>query len=152
MSPRSTSRRSLLATALAVPTAAVGAPLLSATPAAAAPAGVVTVVDWSDVALAAGITAQAPVQARVVGIAGTEFLQLRGTVGCSLTADAQLGTLPVAIRPPKTTRGICPRNNNTGINATRVEADTAGRVMVYGPLAANPVTWIQLDSFSSVLR
>ncbi|MFI1172396.1 hypothetical protein [Streptomyces melanogenes] len=154
MPSRTTSRRSLLATALAVPTAAVGVPLLTASPAAAAPTGVQVVVDWTAITLAAGVSAGAdtPAQARVVSIAGTEFLQLRGVLTCNFTGDSQLGTLPAAIRPPKTTRGVCPRNNHLGVNATRVEADTAGRVMVYGPQTTDPVTWIQLDNFSSVLR
>ncbi|MEV6549669.1 hypothetical protein AB0M57_13295 [Streptomyces sp. NPDC051597] len=154
MPSRTTSRRSLLATALAVPTAAAGVPLLTASPAAAAATGVATIVDWTDIALAAGVSASAgtPAQARVVSIAGTEFLQLRGIVTCAFSGDAQLGTLPATIRPPKTTRGVCPRNNHLGVNATRVEADTAGRVMVYGPQTSDPVTWIQLDSFSSVQR
>lgn len=154
MRSRTTSRRSLLATALAVPTAAVGVPLLTASPAAAAATGVQIVVDWTAIALATGVTAGAgtPAEARVVSIAGTEFLQLRGVITCDFTADAQLGTLPATIRPPKMTRGVCPRNNHLGVNATRVEADTAGRVMVYGPQTTDPVTWIQLDSFSSVMR
>lgn len=52
MPSRTTSRRSLLATALAVPTAAVGVPLLTASPAAATTTGVQVVVDWTAIALA----------------------------------------------------------------------------------------------------
>ncbi|MFE9045436.1 hypothetical protein ACFY9F_12675 [Streptomyces sp. NPDC012421] len=155
MSQQPTSRRSLLAAALATPVAAVAVPLATAAPAAAAPVdGCQTVVDWTAVTPAAGITpdAAAPLQARVIRLAGTEFLQFRGTVTCNLTADATLGTLPAAIVPPKLTRGVVPRNNSQGINAIRVEANTAGAVKIYGPQASNPVTWIQLDSFSSVLR
>ncbi|MFB6829727.1 hypothetical protein [Streptomyces hydrogenans] len=151
----STSRRSLLTAALAAPAAAVGVPLATAAPAAAAPVdGCQTVVDWTAVTPAAGITpdAAAPLQARVIRLAGTEFLQLRGTLTCNLTADATLGTLPSTIVPPKLTRGVVPRNNNQGINAIRVEANTARALKVYGPQTSNPVTWIQLDSFSSVLR
>ncbi|MGW6560255.1 hypothetical protein [Streptomyces hydrogenans] len=148
----STSRRSLLT---AAPAAAVGVPLATAAPAAAAPVdGCQTVVDWTAVTPAAGITpdAAAPLQARVIRLAGTEFLQLRGTLTCNLTADATLGTLPSTIVPPKLTRGVVPRNNNQGVNAIRVEANTARALKVYGPQSSNPVTWIQLDSFSSVLR
>ncbi|MEU2656336.1 hypothetical protein ABZ615_13535 [Streptomyces sp. NPDC007325] len=155
MSQQPTSRRSLLAAALATPVAAVAVPLATAAPAAAAPVdGCQTVVDWTAVTPAAGITpdAAAPLQARVIRLAGTEFLQFRGTVTCNLTADATLGTLPATIVPPKLTRGVVPRNNSQGINAIRVEANTAGAVKIYGPQASNPVTWIQLDSFSSVLR
>ncbi|MER7624527.1 hypothetical protein [Streptomyces sp. NPDC126503] len=149
-----TSRRSLLTAALAAPAVAVGAPLLSAAPAAAETAeGCQVVVDWTPIVLEPTVTNQTnqPAQARVVRIAGTDFLQLRGAVTCDFAADGRLGTLPAAIRPPKTTRGVCPRNNSQGINAVRVEANTAGHLNVYGPQATNKVTWIQLDSFSSVL-
>ncbi|MCX5612562.1 MULTISPECIES: hypothetical protein [unclassified Streptomyces] len=155
MTTHTPSRRTLLAAAVAAPAAAVGIPLLAHSAAAAtAQGGFVSVVDWSNIALAAGVTAAAgePPQARVVSIAGTEYLQLRGRISCDFATDSQLGNLPAAIQPPKMVRGVCPRNNNLGINSTRVEADTAGRVMVYGPQATNKVTWVQLDSFSSVLR
>ncbi|MFF5504006.1 hypothetical protein [Streptomyces roseolus] len=151
----STSRRSLLTAALAAPVAAVAVPLATAAPAAAEGLdGCQTVVDWTAITPAAGITpdAAAPLQARVIRLAGTEFLQLRGTLSCNLTADATLGTLPATIVPPKLTRGVVPRNNSLGINAIRVEANTARALKVYGPQSSNPVTWIQLDSFSSVLR
>ncbi|MYS08813.1 hypothetical protein GTW71_20735 [Streptomyces sp. SID6041] len=156
MTPHRTSRRSLLTAALAAPAAVVAGPVLTATPAAAADPvdGCQTVVDWTPLTVDAAVTNEpgAPAEARVIRLAGTEFLQLRGTVTCSFTADGRLGTLPATIRPPKLTRGICPRNNSLGINAIRIEANTAGAVNVYGPQATNKVTWIQLDTFSSVLR
>ncbi|MFE9134824.1 hypothetical protein [Streptomyces sp. NPDC007355] len=156
MNQPTTSRRSLLTAALAAPAVAVGAPLLTATPAAAVDPvdGCQTVVDWTAITVDPAVTnvAGAPTEARVIRLAGTEFLQLRGTVTCDFTADGRLGTLPATIRPPKLTRGVCPRNNSQGINAIRIEANTAGAVNVYGPQTTNKVTWIQLDNFSSVLR
>ncbi|MFF1506784.1 hypothetical protein [Streptomyces sp. NPDC058326] len=155
MSQHTTSRRSLLTAALAAPAVAVAAPLLTATPAAAVDPvdGCQTVVDWTAITLDPAVTAVAgaPAEARVIRLAGTEFLQLRGTVTCDFGTDGRLGTLPAAIRPPKLTRGVCPRNNSQGINAVRIEANTAGYVNVYGPQSTNRVTWIQLDNFSSVL-
>ncbi|MFH9726435.1 hypothetical protein ACH4M4_26240 [Streptomyces sp. NPDC017254] len=153
MTQHTTSRRSLLTAALAAPAVAVAGPLLTATPAAAAGDGCQTVVDWTAITLDAAVTneAGAPAEARVIRLAGTDFLQLRGTVTCAFTADGRLGTLPATIRPAKLTRGVCPRNNSLGINAIRIEANTAGTVNVYGPQATNKVTWIQLDNFSSVL-
>ncbi|MFF0561084.1 hypothetical protein ACH4ZU_31770 [Streptomyces sp. NPDC020472] len=156
MTQRTTSRRSLLAAALAAPTVAVGAPLLAAAPAAAVDPvdGCQTVVDWTPITLATGVQNDplSPAEARVIRLAGTEFLQLRGLVTCSFTADGPLGTLDPSIRPPKLTRGVCPRNNSQGVNALRIEANTAGTVNVLGPQSTNKVTWIQLDSFSSVMR
>ncbi|QES11711.1 hypothetical protein DEJ45_04320 [Streptomyces venezuelae] len=155
MTQHTTSRRSLLTAALAAPAAVATAPLLTATPAAAADPvdGCQVVVPWTAIALDPAVTNQAgaPAEARVIRLAGTEFLQLRGIVTCAFTADAQLGTLPAEIRPPKLTRGVCPRNNSQGINAIRVEANTAGVINVFGPQTTNKVTWIQLDNFSSVL-
>ncbi|WP_426366832.1 hypothetical protein [Streptomyces sp. E-08] len=156
MTQHTTSRRSLLTAALAAPAVAVGAPLLSAAPAAAVdPAdGCQVVVDWKPITLEAGVQNDplSPAEARVIRLAGTEFLQLRGLVTCAFTGDGPLGTLHADIRPPKLTRGVCPRNNSQGINALRIEATTAGVVYVLGPQAANKVTWIQLDNFSSVMR
>ncbi|MEX0168478.1 hypothetical protein [Streptomyces sp. LMG1-1-1.1] len=156
MTQHTTSRRSLLAAALTTPAVAVAAPLLSATPAAAVdPAeGCQIVVDWKPITLKTGVQNDplAPAEARVIRLAGTEFLQLRGLVTCAFEADSPLGTLPDEIRPTKLTRGVCPRNNSQGINALRVEANTTGLVNVLGPQPTNKVTWIQLDNFSSVLR
>ncbi|MCB8901979.1 MULTISPECIES: hypothetical protein [unclassified Streptomyces] len=156
MTQPTTSRRSLLAAALAAPAVAVAGPLLTATPAAAADPvdGCQIVVDWTAITVDPAVVNEpgAPAEARVIRLAGTEFLQLRGTVTCAFTADGRLGTLPATIRPPKLTRGVCPRNNSLGINAVRIEANTAGAVNVYGPQATNKVTWIQLDNFSSVMR
>ncbi|WP_024757409.1 hypothetical protein [Streptomyces exfoliatus] len=158
MAQYQTSRRSLLTAALAAPVAAVGVPLVTAAPAAAAEPtdGCQTVVAWTDITLDPSVTPEAgsPFQARVIRLAGTEFLQLRGVLTCPtpLTADQVIGTLPPSIRPPKTTRGTATRNNHDGINAIRVEAQTTGLIKVFGPTSANSATWIQLDSFSSVMR
>ncbi|MCX5393860.1 hypothetical protein [Streptomyces sp. NBC_00094] len=156
MTQRTTSRRSLLAAALAAPTVAVGAPLLTATPAAAVdPAdGCQIVVDWTPIALEPDVHNDplSPAEARVIRLAGTEFLQLRGLITCAFVADDKIGTLPEPLRPPKLTRGVCPRNNSQGVNACRVEVNTAGAVNALGPQSTNKVTWIQLDNFSSVMR
>lgn len=148
-----TSRRALLTAAVAVPAAAVSAPLV-ATPAAAAdvPGGISVVQDWQPLALAAGVTAavDAPA-ARVVKIAGTDFLQMRGGFTCAFTGDTVLGTLPAAITVPKTMRGVCPRNNSLGINSCRVEVNTAGKITVFGATASNDITWVTLDSYSVVM-
>ncbi|MGW4745457.1 hypothetical protein ACWEPR_11750 [Streptomyces sp. NPDC004290] len=156
MTEPTTSRRALLTAALAAPAVAVGAPLLAAAPAAAAdPAeGCQTLVDWTPITLSGAMETdpEDPAQARVIRLAGTEYLQLRGLLNGVLTADAALGTLAAAIRPGKLTRGVCPRNNNQGVNSVRIEANTAGVVWAIGPQAATKVTWIQLDNFSSVMR
>ncbi|MBW5254210.1 hypothetical protein P8A21_26265 [Streptomyces poriferorum] len=153
MSQSRTSRRALLTAAVAVPAAAVSAPMIAA-PAAAAdvPGGISVVQDWQPIVLAAAVTAatDAPA-ARVVKIAGTDFLQMRGGFTCAFTADAALGTLPAAITVPKTMRGVCPRNNSLGVNSCRVEVNTAGKITVFGATASNDITWVTLDSYSVVM-
>ncbi|MEV0747839.1 hypothetical protein AB0I75_21930 [Streptomyces sp. NPDC050273] len=153
MSQSRTSRRALLAAAVAVPAAAVSAPMIAA-PAAAAdvPGGISVVQDWQPLVLAEAVTAatDAPA-ARVVKIAGTDFLQMRGGFTCAFTADAVLGTLPPAITVPKTMRGVCPRNNSLGVNSCRVEVNTAGKITVFGATASNDITWVTLDSYSVVM-
>ncbi|WP_017238092.1 hypothetical protein [Streptomyces sp. SS] len=157
MTQHSTSRRALLTAALAAPAVAVGAPLLTAAPAAAVDpvGGCQILVDWKPITLYEGVVENdpvAPAEARVIRLAGTEFLQLRGLVTGTLTADAALGTLHPDIRPVKVTRGVCPRNNSLGVNSVRIEVNTSGVLWAFGPQAATKVTWIQLDNFSSVMR
>ncbi|MFE3070774.1 hypothetical protein [Streptomyces sp. NPDC059247] len=156
-----TSRRSLLTAALAAPVAAVGVPLAAAAPAAAADprTGCQTVVDWTDIVTDVTAEPGSPLQARIIRLAGTEFLQLRGTALHVFTGDTPLGVLPQALRPSRVTRGIAARNNHEGVNAIRVEVSAAGVLTALGtatapgePPTTNIVRWVQLDSFSSVLR
>ncbi|MFI1015575.1 hypothetical protein [Streptomyces sp. NPDC020965] len=149
----STSRRALLTAAVAAPATAIGAPLLAG-PASAAvvPGGIGVVHDWQPLTLAAGVTAAVDAPAvRVVKIAGTDFLQMRGGFTGLFTADAVIGTMPTTVTVPKVVRAVCPRNNSAGINSCRVEVHTTGRVTVFGGTAANDITWVTLDSYSAVL-
>ncbi|MEV4165219.1 hypothetical protein [Nonomuraea dietziae] len=147
-------RRAVLTAAIALPASVVGPSLLAA-PAAAttAPDGTGVVHGWQPLALRPGVTAfdgDVP-QARVVKIAGTDFLQLRGGIRCDFAGDAPLGSLPAGFVAGKPTRGVCPRNTHNGCNACRVEADTQGRVIVLGATPTDKITWVQLDDFSSIL-
>ncbi|MFE0776690.1 hypothetical protein [Streptomyces sp. NPDC058861] len=148
-------RRSILGAALAVPTAlAVGA--ASTVPASAAPAeGGVQAGAWTDLVLAPGITAAegAPPQVRLITIAGTVFLQARGSITCNLTADTRIASLPAGFGSPTAhVRATAPRNNSAGINACRFEISPAGSVSLYGPNAGNPLTWAQFDSVQTIWR
>ncbi|MBT2449211.1 hypothetical protein J7F03_19350 [Streptomyces sp. ISL-43] len=151
--PPRTSRRTLLTAGVALPAAALSAPLLASPAAAAEPFESGVVVQWKPVTLASDITVEgAHPQVRVVRVAGTEFLQLRGTIKGSFTADFQLGTLPDGVTTPKMTRGVCPRNSHNGLNTCRVEADIRGVITILGARPESPITWVQLDNFSSVMR
>ncbi|MFD1933110.1 MULTISPECIES: hypothetical protein [Nonomuraea] len=145
---RSPTRRTLLTAAVALP-----AVTLAAAPADAAASGVEVVFPWKPITLtgAAKPFADAPPQARVVRVAGTDFLQLRGGAHVSYTSDSPLGTLPAGLPVPKLTRGLCPRNNHNGLSVCRVEADVRGTLIVLGGTSASKITWVRLDGFSSVL-
>ncbi|WP_406290503.1 hypothetical protein [Embleya sp. NBC_00896] len=150
------SRRALLTAALAVPaTAAVTAVGMSlAEPAEAASGGIEVRRGWTTIKLAPGVTVldrNVP-QARLLDIAGSTFLQLRGTVGCTFRQDQKLGDVNPALRPSAAVRGVAPRNNHSGVNACRVDVTETGLVVVYGGTNDSPVTWIQLDDFSAMWR
>ncbi|MFJ6351525.1 hypothetical protein ACIQKB_18855 [Streptomyces sp. NPDC092046] len=96
-------------------------------------------------------------------IEGTDFLQLRGGVSCGPefafdggnTADTldPIGTLPAGFEPPTTyVRGVAPRNNRDGFSTCRIEVTLTGKLYVYGATTTNRISWIQLDSFSSIRR
>lgn len=95
------SRRSMLGAALGLPAAVAVGSLATATPAAAA---AVDATAWADLVLesGSGITPQtgATPQVRTVTILGTTFLQARGAITCSLTADTKIATLPATMTPP----------------------------------------------------
>ncbi|MFI8828491.1 hypothetical protein [Streptomyces sp. NPDC053431] len=167
-----TSRRSLLAAALAVPAAAAGTTLLGATPAAAVgtdgSAGAIEIIrPWTGFARLGhthltALGGNAP-QARVVRIAGTDFLQMRGGVSCEAGHEFDGGSTPdtldlVGVLPqdlwPATTyvRGVAPRNNRNGFSSCRIEVTREGEVYVYGATSTNTISWIQLDSFSAIWR
>ncbi|MFJ6424557.1 hypothetical protein [Streptomyces hydrogenans] len=115
--------------------------------------GVKVLQDWEDLALAAGITAGAErPRGRLVALAGTTYLQLRGTLTCSLGADGPIATLPHRLRPTRQTRQNVPRNNDTGRCVCRVEAGVRGELWAYGAYADNPITWIDLDGVSVAWR
>lgn len=154
MSPTSHRRRSILGAALALPAALTVGGLATAAPAAAAPGGV-EAGEWTDLVLEPGITATAGAtpQVRLVTIAGTTFLQARGQITGSFTADTKIATLPPALaRPTWYVRATAPRNNSQGINACRFEINPAGSVTVYGGNTGNPVTWVQFDSVQTIWR
>ncbi|MFF5784543.1 hypothetical protein ACFY8P_06200 [Streptomyces sp. NPDC012693] len=146
-------RRGVLGAVLAVP-AALTLGAASAAPAVAA-AGGVEAGEWTDLVLASGVTAAAGAtpQVRLVTIAGTAFLQARGSISCNLTADTKVASLPAGFALPTWyVRATAPRNNSAGINACRFEINLSGAVSLYGGTAGNPITWAQFDSVQSIWR
>ncbi|MFJ5136957.1 hypothetical protein [Streptomyces sp. NPDC088707] len=117
--------------------------------------GIRVLSDWEDLALEAEVTpgAERP-RGRLIALAGTTYLQLRGTVTCSpgLTADSRIGTLPHRLRATHLTRQNVPRNNNTGRCVCRIETDVTGALRVYGATSDNAITWIDFDGVSVAWR
>ncbi|MFF5787563.1 hypothetical protein ACFY8P_21670 [Streptomyces sp. NPDC012693] len=115
--------------------------------------GVKVLADWEDLALEPGVNPGAqPPRGRLIALAGTTYLQLRGTVTCSLTADSRIGTLPHRLRPTHLTRQNVPRNNNTGRYVCRIEADVHGALWAFGATSDNATTWIDLDGVTVAWR
>ncbi|MFJ9434770.1 hypothetical protein ACIRQY_34685 [Streptomyces sp. NPDC101490] len=117
--------------------------------------GVQVLADWEDLTLAEGIRpgAERP-RGRLVALAGTTYLQLRGGVSVSpgLTKDLRIATLPHRLRPTVTLRHNAPRSNNRGRAICRVEANIHGELWVVGATADNAITWVDLDNVSAVWR
>ncbi|MFD3541432.1 hypothetical protein ACFWUQ_18310 [Streptomyces sp. NPDC058662] len=112
--------------------------------------GVQALTDWEDLALAAGVGVaggEVP-RGRLVAIAGTTYLQLRGRITCGLTGDSVVATLPQSLRPTRTARQNVPRNMNLGRGVCQLEANRLGELWAYGAAADNAITWIDLDCVS----
>ncbi|HEY9331268.1 MAG TPA: hypothetical protein VIS09_24015 [Streptomyces sp.] len=114
--------------------------------------GVKLLTDWTGIAPVSGVTAQTGAMSprgRLVNLAGTTYLQLRGGFDCDLTAEGQFAQLPPALTPSRTVRANVTRNNHDGRCVCRVEANSAGKLSVFGPTADNRISWIDLDNFSA---
>ncbi|MBT2449791.1 hypothetical protein J7F03_22480 [Streptomyces sp. ISL-43] len=159
--PPGRSRRYLLAAAVALPAAAAGATFLGSSP-ATADTDIAVVQPWTPIVLAAHVLPDGNTpHARIVRIAGTEFLQMRGGITCEKGYEFNggstpetndlLGTLPAALRPTTDyVRGVAPRNNESGSSSCQVEVNLAGEIHVFGALKTNKIAWVRLDSFSAI--
>ncbi|MEU5806707.1 hypothetical protein [Streptomyces sp. NPDC047718] len=79
---------------------------------------------------------------RLTTVAGTAFLQARGQITGTFTADTRTGTLPADFaRPVWYVRATAARDNSQGINACRLDINSA-----------NPVTWVQFDNVQTIWR
>ncbi|TXS11534.1 hypothetical protein EAO70_31940 [Streptomyces sp. adm13(2018)] len=117
--------------------------------------GVKLLTDWTALTGVSGATPQTGVMSprgRLVSLAGTTFLQLRGGFDCDITAEGPFAQLPPTLTPSRTVRAEVTRNNQGGRCVCRVEVDSRGRLSVFGPTADNRITWIGLDNFSAAWR
>lgn len=115
--------------------------------------GVKVLSDWENLTLATGVKAgaEAP-RGRLVALADTTYLQLRGTLTCNLTGDALIATLPQRLWPTRTVRQNTPRNMYYGVGVCRVEANKLGELWAFGASTDNAISWIDLDCVSTAWR
>lgn len=117
--------------------------------------GVKLLTDWTAITGVSGASPQTGVNSprgRLVSLAGTTYLQLRGIFDCDITAEGQFAQLPPTLTPSRTVRADVTRNNQGGRCVCRVEANADGKLSVFGPTSDNRITWIDLDNFSAAWR
>ncbi|MFD7861877.1 hypothetical protein [Streptomyces sp. NPDC059783] len=109
---------------------------------------------WTSIPLLSGFTtpngAFGPAQYRIVTVAGSGRVELRGSVVCTSAVTTQTpfsSALPVAARPPYA-RGWTVRRQLTADTkgVTGCEVSAAGVLQIHGLAAPNSTTWFGLDS------
>ncbi|MFF5209253.1 hypothetical protein [Streptosporangium sp. NPDC000396] len=117
--------------------------------------GVKVLSDWIDLTPGPGVTmasGQRRPRGRVVSVAGSALLQLRGTLTCDLSGDGQIAQLPPALTPSRTIRANVPCSMYNGRGTCRVEVNAEGALWAFGAAAGSVISWIDLDSFSAAWR
>ncbi|MGQ4513705.1 hypothetical protein [Streptomyces sp. DW26H14] len=100
---------------------------------------------WTAIAIAGSSVLSRQVEARIVTIAGTRYLQMRGSVNKSLTGDTAIATLPANMRPPVTVTFPIAKTNSAGNSTVRAEITTAGVLTVYFPTGGSSITWMSFE-------
>ncbi|WEH40671.1 hypothetical protein PZB77_14825 [Streptomyces sp. AM 2-1-1] len=117
--------------------------------------GVKVLADWTALTPAPGITPRDGTgrpRGRLVDIAGTTSLQLRGVLGGTLTRDTRIALLPPALTPSRTVRAEVPRDGLAGRCVCRMDATPDGGLTVYGATPDHPVERVDLNGFSVAWR
>lgn len=115
---------------------------------ATAPAGT-----WTAIPLLSGFTTPhsifGPAQYRVIRVAGTVRVELRGSVTCTTAVTTQTSfssALPTSARPPYSRSMPCRRQASSDTKGvTAVEVSTGGVLQIHGLAAPNSTTWFALD-------
>lgn len=113
-----------------------------------APAGL-----WVAVPLLTGFTTPhsifGPAQYRILTVAGTRRVELRGSVTCTSAVTTQTSfssALPTAARPPYARSMPCRRQvSSDSKGVTAVEVSTGGVLQIHGLASPNSTTWFALD-------
>lgn len=108
---------------------------------------------WTDIPLLAGFTTPqgifGPAQYRIVSVAGSVRVELRGSVSCTSSVTTQTAfssALPVAARPAYARTWAVRRQISSDTKGvTAVEVSTGGVLQVHGLLTVNATVWFGLD-------
>ncbi|GAA3473376.1 phage baseplate protein [Nonomuraea roseola] len=113
--------------------------------------GVKVLSDWIGLVPAPGTpmaSERQRLRGRLVNVAGTTLLQLRGTLSRDLSSDGKVAQLPPSLVPSRAVRANVPCNMDHGRGVCRVEVNAAGELWAFGATARSRISWIDFDSFS----
>lgn len=110
--------------------------------------------EWTNIPLLAGFTTPyaifGPAQYRIITVAGSGRVELRGSVGCSSAVTTQTAfssALPVAARPAYVRTWAVRRQETSDTKGvTGAEVSTAGVLQIHGLVPPNTTTWFALDA------
>ncbi len=108
---------------------------------------------WTAIPLLGGFTTPhsifGPAQYRIITVAGTGRVELRGSVTCTTAVTSQTSfssALPTAARPPYARTMPCRRQVSSDTKGvTAVEVTTGGVLQIHGLASPNSTTWFALD-------
>ncbi|MFE2048019.1 hypothetical protein ACFXAS_05890 [Streptomyces sp. NPDC059459] len=108
---------------------------------------------WTAIPLLTGFTTPhnqfGPAQYRVITVAGTVRVELRGSVACSPAVTTQTpfsSALPVIARPAYIRTVPCRRQLSADTKGiTAIEVSTAGVLQIHGLVTPNTTTWFAID-------
>jgi hypothetical protein len=110
--------------------------------------------EWTNIPLLTGFTTPfaifGPAQYRVITVAGSGRVELRGSVACSpavTTQTAFSSALPVAARPAYARTWAVRRQETADTKGVvGAEVSTAGVLQIHGLTTVNATTWFALDA------
>lgn len=110
-------------------------------------------IGWTAIPLLSGFTTPhtifGPAQYRVITVAGTVRVELRGSVTCTTPVTTQTAfssALPTIARPEYARTMACRRQVSSDTKGvTAIEVSTGGVLQIHGLTAPNSTTWFAMD-------
>ncbi|MFE9777688.1 hypothetical protein ACFYPA_05975 [Streptomyces sp. NPDC005775] len=108
---------------------------------------------WTSIPLLTGFTTPraifGPAEYRIITIAGSDRVELRGSVSCTTAVTTQTAfssALPAAAWPPYARTWAVRRQTSADTKGvTAVEVSTAGVLQIHGLVSPNTTAWFALD-------